>query len=129
MPECESPPYVSRGLDSQNAEPLQKIDLGVHWLRGSVKAEESRKLTEYLAIWFGNDHVNQKFGLWFFDRSTRWPNGVMLNYHSDTDRQGLTNGLITVEIPGTALDALGMRALGAFMFGLRQFEFQCGRVD
>ncbi|NQV32916.1 MAG: replication initiation factor domain-containing protein [Phycisphaeraceae bacterium] len=89
------------------------------------------KIVEYLAIFFGPDYEQQNFGLWMFDRCIFWPaNGVRINYHSTLDGYEKTDGKITLEIPGFALDVQGNLAVMQLMQGLRiLYEFQCARVD
>lgn len=128
-----NPPGVIRGLDSQTLPQIPKTGhpgtVGLHWLRGSVPMADTEKLKTYLDTWFGDESQDQLYGLWFYDRSTRWPNGVQLNYHSHSDRASITRGRVAIEIPGSALEVMDTAYVVSFMRRLEDFGFQCSRLD
>lgn len=104
--------------------------VGVHWIRGSVPASDFTQFKEYLMVWFGTEFTDQLYGLWFYDRSTRWPSGVQLNYHSTNQRNSMTNDRIAVEIPGHALDPMTMAEVEMMCQGFSaMFDFQVSRMD
>jgi len=134
--EMQSPPGVIRGQNSQDAKrardglgPETPGIVGVHWLRGSVPMDELARLAAYVDTWFGDERQEREYGLWFYDRSILWPDGVTLNYHSHSDRAAITNGRITLEIPGGALDHYDTWMVLSFMRGLGDFSFQASRLD
>ena len=128
-----NPPAVIRGLDSQKAlaggPSASPGAVGVHWLRGSVDMDCLAGLRDYCKLWFGDECQERLYGLWFYDRSIRWPNGVQLNFHSHSDRAAITRNRIALEIPGGALEVWGSDLVLAFMRGLEPFGFQCSRLD
>lgn len=102
----------------------------MHWLRGSIPAEDLSQFKEYLTVWFGDEFTDMQYGLWFYDRSVRWPSGVILNYHSHPNRNQITKGRIAVEIPGQALDPMSMAQVEMMMQGVNaMFDFQPSRID
>lgn len=129
--EVQNPPRVTRGLNCHKSSSAASagIVVGLHWLRGTVPHEAETKLREYLVLWFGDECDELPYGLWFYDRSVKWPNGVMLNYHSDRDRLPITNGRIAVEIPGSALDGYDTELIVSLLRGLRSLDFQASRLD
>ena len=127
------PQDVIRGSDSQpsstsETDTIEILPFGVHWLRGSVPSGMLGAVLGYLEMWFG-DYESRAFGLWFYDRSDAWPNGVSVNYHSTPERETITDGRIAVEIPGSALDPFDLLIVQRFMQGLNQYQWQASRID
>jgi len=134
-PATANPPAVIRGLECQTQPNPDKSPssgpgvVGLHWLRGSVPMDCHVGLVSYLNTWFGDESQQQLYGLWFYDRSIRWANGVQLNFHSHSDRASITRGRIALEVPGSALEVMDTAYCLSFMRGLECFGFQCSRLD
>ncbi len=109
---CESPRTVKRGLHSQKRTDDVALEVGVHWLRGSVPHRRVQEMIPFLAELFGEQWEPYEYGLWIYDRSMLWPNGVRVNCHSSEERADrITKGKATLEIPGQCPDALGMAGI------------------
>jgi Replication initiation factor len=128
--ECESPQVVKRGLHSHKRNDDVLLEVGVHWLRGSVPHRRVDEITPFLEQLFGDEWQPFEYGLWTYDRSLLWPNGVRVNCHSTEERADrVTKGKATLEIPGSALDALGTEGIAVLMKGLLQYDFSPSRLD
>lgn len=128
-----NPPVVKRGLDSHgplNDPPDEPGDcLGIHWLRGRIKHADVVAVRDYCAMIFG-DYEQNEYGLWKYDRSCKWSNGIWLNYQETEERSDwLTGGYAVLEIPGHVLETLDFELASTFMRGLEQWHFDCTRMD
>ena len=132
-----NPPYVIRGLNSQNPQKGAKKGhqrendcVGLHWLRGTVPFAEEQPLVVYLGMFFGDGFEEADWGLWKYNKSFVWPNRVSLNTHTSAERaERITAGGITLEIPGSAIEGMTPDLFFAFMRGLDRYAFDCRRVD
>ena len=133
-----NPPHVQRGLNSQmsptdpsGAQYPQSDCVGIHWLRGTVPQREFDEVVQYLAMFFGDETEHFEWGaLPKYDRSIRWPNSMSLNFHSSQERADrLTDGGMTIEMPGGAVESLDIEVFHSFMKGLVRWGFKCGRLD
>jgi hypothetical protein len=120
----ESPPLEA----AERPGSLSPINLGIHWLRGSVPISRIEDLVRWLNAQFGQ-HTRHEHGLWFYDRSLTWANGMRLNYHSTPERAELTDGWISLEMPGGALEQIDTLGVAWLMQRLVEFEFRCTRID
>jgi DNA relaxase NicK len=133
--ECRNPLRVIRGLDQHtyknvaNQRPQILGDTALHWVRGSVPQEHRFAVKDYLSHWFGDDIERRKYGLYFYDRSMVWLNGVAIYYHSSPTKAKNTEGLITVDIPGNAIDGFGSYQMAVLVKGLSAFGFKAARID
>lgn len=142
--ECENPPYVTRGWNSQEchsgaknggAVPSQKAPaiMGMHWLRGSLPGEEKSWAVSFLdRLFLASDddrHESHEYGFWRYDRHYRWQNGVMLMYHATPAGDALTKGRIAVEVPGHVLDTLDMYDVMLLCAALAAHGWQTSRMD
>jgi len=131
--ERESPRTVTRGLDSQNGSGGSKKAsadvLGIHWLRGSIPDTMMDWLTAKLRELWGDDYEVLEHGFWVYDRHKAWPSGVKLLFHSTEEGSELTLNRIALEVPGSAIEQLDMRAIVSFMAALSIRQFQCSRLD
>ena len=125
----QNPHNVSRGFKSQE-DPEQPTTVGLHWLRGSIPQDRLPKLINYLGLWFGSESTRREYGYWCYDRSVQWPNGVTLNFHSTPERcKAMTRGLVNLDIPGGALDAMDMNSVCLLLIALQGYDFSPSRID
>lgn len=126
------PPHVQRGQDSQTVITDSGIRgyVGVHWFRATFRKEHRGELLRVIDLHFG-EHEEHAYGLWVYDHSWTWDaGGVSLNERQgEQDGEGLTKGLMTLEVPGSALDLLGPIITAEFFKSVADLDPRVGRLD
>lgn len=127
---CElNPPFVKRGVNSHEfANPNNSV--GIHWLRISCPNHYLQSLKDWLNMFFTSETADDGRGINNYSNRVYWPNGASISYDIDPDRSELLhNSKITLDIRGSALDALNDEGLFDLITGLKAFEAKCTRLD
>lgn len=118
---CENPRIVKRGWNSQ--------EVGPHWLRISSPRQYLKRIRRYCNIYFGGSSENDR-GYNSYDLRFYWPNGVSLSYDSSNEKSdSIHGGVVSMDIPGMALDSMESESLRQFFFGLRKYNAAASRFD
>jgi len=119
-----TPRLVARGVDSQ---PVTEV--GVDYLRISSPDKYLQKMVDVTSR-FLKSEPKSGFGLWGYDRSYIWPNGVRILYDTDIEKADFHNRRVFLECPGRGCGELTPSDLCLLMqIFVDEFEGRGERID
>lgn len=123
--ESSSLPPVIRGRHSHEGAP----EVGIHWLRGSLEEKVFEPFVKSLHERFGPGE-RRPFGIWGYDVSLKWTNGITVYFHSIESRYKITGGRFGFECPGGAIETMEPMGFLWFLWSLvYDWQLRPSRLD